>query len=120
MLAEFAHHSNVAVSMQECFFNSKAQSFDPFLYAPEMRGSSVCSSASNQISEAGPPLTSRKRAVRDLVLSTEQARRDIADLRVLVRRLHLQVVDALGEEPSVPPPLRGGGGHEARKQGRSG
>jgi hypothetical protein len=55
--------------------------------------------------------------VRDLMFSTEQARRDVADLRALVRRLHLQVVDALGEEP---PSLHGGGGHEARKQGRSG
>ncbi len=42
--------------------------------------------------------------VRDLLLSTlaEQARRDIADLRAVFRRLHQQVVDALGEEP---PPL---------------
>ncbi len=54
--------------------------------------------------------------------STEQARRNIADLRALVRRLHLQVVDVLGEEEPIliPSSVLGGGGREAQKQGRSG
>ncbi len=36
MLAEFAHNSNVGVSMKEWFLSLEARSFDSLLHAPEM------------------------------------------------------------------------------------
>jgi hypothetical protein len=90
-------------------------------FMQRQRGLTALPSSRISTTSSDATLPPQKHAVRDLLLSTDLARREIADLRALVHRLHQQVVHALDEPQfDVPPVVRGGGGRAARRQGRSG